>query len=170
MGLNTAYGGQVVLSGAAVPDLFQMVHETAVSTDGGDIIANTWSTRPLNVVRTNEITGASLSGNQVTLPAGTYYIEATSEIFKGDTNKTRLRNVTDSVTLLVGMSTFARFTDNDGWTSKLSGKFTLSGTKVLELQHWTNSANPNGTGWGVATVGGDGELNTFAIVRIEKVS
>ena len=43
---------------------------------GGNAGVDTWSTRKLNVTDLNEIPGASISSNVITLPAGTYRIDA----------------------------------------------------------------------------------------------
>lgn len=47
-------------------------------THGGTFTAGAWRTRDLNTVLTNTISGASLSNNQITLPAGKYYVEASA--------------------------------------------------------------------------------------------
>lgn len=169
MGLNTAYGGSVVVPGGGAPDLLHVVQQTAAGVDGGSAAATTWNVKPLNVVRTNDIPGASLGSNQVTLPAGTYYAEARSEAYKIDHSKIRLRNVTDGTTALIGTSSFGQNVDNDGTASELSGRFTIPGIKVFELQHWSRLAQ-TGTGLGLSTVGGDGEVNIYAELRIEKIS
>src|SRR5210317_2031503 len=63
------------------------------ATDGGSAVVGT-QTRDLNTVETNEISGASLSSNQITLPAGTYFIMATSPSYKTGNSKAVLHNVT----------------------------------------------------------------------------
>ena len=55
--------------------LMHVQHEETLGTHGGTSSVG-WTDRPLNTVKTNEITGASLSSNEVTLPAGTYLINA----------------------------------------------------------------------------------------------
>ena len=48
--------------------------EKAANTPGGTFTASAWQKRDLNTVKTNQISGASLASNQITLPAGTYHV------------------------------------------------------------------------------------------------
>ncbi len=112
-----------------------------------------WSTLVLNTTKTNEINSASLSSNQITLPAGTYFIDALVPCYQtggsGSIQKIRLRNTTNSTSLLVSQtwSTTGGGAAGVSMPCALRGRFTLSGTGVLELQFWQN----NGTG---ALIGG----------------
>ncbi len=56
--------------------LFHVRDEKASGSHGGTSVAGSFQTRVLNTSLTNEISGASLSSNQITLPSGTYYINA----------------------------------------------------------------------------------------------
>ena len=51
-------------------------------TNGGTFTSGAWRTRDLNTVLTNTITGASLADNQITLPAGKYYVEASAPAYQ----------------------------------------------------------------------------------------
>lgn len=52
--------------------------QKAYNVDGGSSVADAWTQRTLNTVIHNDIQGASLVSNQVSLPAGLYYVEAFS--------------------------------------------------------------------------------------------
>jgi hypothetical protein len=53
------------------------VRDEKTLADGGTSTSS-YTKRDLNTVVTNEIAGASLSSNQITLPSGTYYINASA--------------------------------------------------------------------------------------------
>jgi hypothetical protein len=119
----------------------------------------TWTTRLLNTTLVNTIAGASLASNQFTLPAGTYEVviwhtlTATSSSFK-----TRVRNVTDATTALVGMSTASS-------ANFAMGQFTITGAKTFAMQVYSAAAAANG---GFSTSSGETEI--YVIVYIRKVA
>ncbi len=100
----------------------------------------------LNTVLTNEITGASLASNEITLPAGKYYASG-QLIFSISTVDTVCRlSVRDTAgnVLVIGVSKFAatRFT-GEGYL--VSGQFELTTTTVITLSKYDNkggSFNP----------------------------
>lgn len=148
--------------------LLHVVDEKPSGTDAGNSpSAGSYATRTLNTVRTNEISGASLSSNQITLPAGTYYIEASAPGRKCGRHKVRLRNVTDTATTLAGGAAYNNTSQDSQTHAFARGRFTLGGQKTLELQHFITS-NPVSKGFGVET--SDGEVEIYAEVRIWKVA
>lgn len=153
----------LVVGGGTAPDLLHVRQET--SGQGGTSTATTWTKRVLNTVMTNEITGASLASDQITLPAGTYEIHASAPILDAFRFQLRLRNTTDNATLVVGTS------ENMGGTDDISrghvdGRFTIDGIKVLEFQYWVAFAQAT-NGLGIAV--GSGETNVYAEVFITKI-
>ena len=112
--------------------LFHMQDQRTQGSDGASSSVGI-NTRVLNTVLLNDITGASLLANQVTLPAGTYFIEARGTMGANVSgNKLRLYNVTDSTYILEGT------VDNLAYVpSTLTGTITLADQKVLELRHYT---------------------------------
>lgn len=135
-------------------------------TGGGSTSAGVTATRTLNTVLTNEITGASLSSNRITLPAGDYYIEARAPVFVvGSTSDCRhqaqLYNFSGSTTILKGSSTNAGGdSSTDSW---VIGRFTLGSTQSVEIRHFTENART----FGAASSSGLGEVYTD--VKIWKV-
>ena len=152
-------------------DLLHVRDEKANQTAGGGSTANTFNVRTLNTTATNEITGASLGSNQVTLPAGTYFLEASAPAHQVNGHQTRWFNTTDTATELVGSTAFSGSTDVTSTHSFITGRFTISAEKVFELQHWTRlTVATNGLG-GVATSGsGNTEVEIFGDVTIKKIS
>jgi hypothetical protein len=117
----------------------------------------------------NNITESSLVANQITLPAGIYYSEGFSLAFRVAMNQTRLMDITNTETLLIGTPVNAR---TDGGTqhastSFFSGKFELENTAIIESQHivaTTSSAD----GGGIAA--GFDEINIYSDLKIWKVA
>jgi hypothetical protein len=71
--------------------------EKSTGTNGGGSTAATVHTRTLNTVVINRISGASLASDQVTLPAGTYRVQASCPTASGaGSNRAQLYNVTDA--------------------------------------------------------------------------
>lgn len=140
--------------------------EKASGTDGGSFTAGSWVTRTLNTVRTNGITGASLSSNQITLPAGTYHISARSPAFAVQSHQTLLYNVTSGATALVGSTAWAAPAGNVGNDSFVEGTITVASSTVFELRHRCSSTK-NTTGLGAA--GGFGEVEVYSVVVIRKI-
>jgi hypothetical protein len=107
-------------------------------------VAGTFVTRVLNTELTNEISSASLASNQISLPAGTYFAEAAgvsaSATGGNFTSQLRLYNITDSAILILGIGSRpgnASVTQSN--ECSLRGRFTLSGTKTVALQHYVSS-------------------------------
>lgn len=73
--------------------------------------------------------------NQITLPAGTYTIEATVPGFAVGSHKAILYNVTTSSTLLVGTTEDSASAYATMSRSLVKGRFTLAGTHQLELRN-----------------------------------
>ena len=99
-----------------------------------------WSTRVLNTTQ-GSITGASLSTNQITLPAGTYLVEAWAPAWRVSGHKARLYDVTNSQVLLVGQNAYG-LVNNSQFTvtnARLSGRLVLTATTVIRLEHYVQA-------------------------------
>jgi hypothetical protein len=171
---NTLVSGTLAVTGAStftglmtgrIP-LLHVRDEKADNTDGGTFTSGAWRTRTLNTEVTNEISGASLAANQITLPAGTYEIEASAPGFNCGDHKAKLCNLTDTADTLVGTSESAGAANNSNGRSLVRGRFTIAGAKVFELQHRCSSSQAtNGLGQG----GGFGVVEVYTDVIIRKV-
>lgn len=126
--------------------------EKTVTTQPGNATSETWVTRTLNTVQKNTITGASLSSNQVTLPAGTYAISARVPSTQ-TLHKARLYNVTGSVAVIVGSSAASGDIFGTASTdSVISGAVTLSASTTLRIEHWNNGGGQMGAATGVGSI------------------
>lgn len=119
--------------------LLHVRDERAAGSDGGAATAGAWNTRVLNTIRTNEI-GASIASNLVTLPAGTYYVEASAPAFKPINHQLRLANTTDNTVLLLGTSEYADNSDNVQARAFITGRFSIAAQKQVSLQSFVSNA------------------------------
>ena len=154
-------------SGAAAVDVMYVRDEKTTGTNAGTNSAGL-QIRTLNTVVTNTIPGASLSSNQITLPAGTYNIRATAQGFDVNRHRIQLFNVTDTSIALLGADSFISSTDGSETHAFLVGQITISATKTFELKQFTETVAFTGLGLGVAV--SDGNTEVYAEVFIETVN
>lgn len=148
----------------------QLLHiqdQKTSGTDGGTFTSGAKRTRDLNTVLINGISGASLSTNQITLPAGTYFVMANAPAYRVDPHKLTIYNVTDAAYELDGTSERSDGSYFTQTRSFVAGTFTLAASKVLELSHeCTTTKSTNGFGNSCAF----GEPEVYADVKIWKVA
>lgn len=159
---DTLYSDKTALS---ISNLLHIQDQKPAGTNGGNSTTGT-NTRVLNTILINNIVGASLSSNQITLPAGGYFIEATAPTYRAGTNKIALYNITSSSYLLWGTSNQSTYIAGADSVSILNGKFTLSATNTLSLRHLTELSATNGLGTITASLG---DYEVFTEVKIWKV-
>ena len=164
--------GSGVLSFASSGGKFEsaLLHvrdEKASGTAGGSATSGSYQTRTLNTSVTNEISGASLSSNQITLPTGTYFVNGFVSSFYVDKHKSKLRNTTDSTDTLIGQVVRSDSTFYSGGASIIIGRFTIASTKVFEIQTRVQTTR-NTDGYGEAPSFGDAEV--YIDVQIWKVA
>ena len=105
------------------------------STAGGTFTSGAWRTRDINTSQFNNITSASISSNQITLPAGTFMVVATAPFQRVDQNVLRFQNITDTTTAIEGQNAYTDSGTAVQGSAYLSGIFTIAGSKTFELQH-----------------------------------
>lgn len=161
--------GDLVAKAVPSDDILHVADEKTSGTDGGGTTAATWTTRTLNTVRTNEISGASLASNEITLPAGTYQIKARAPNVGGGLHRLRLYNVTDAAVILYGgnsLSTAAAFTNSDATIE--DARFTLAATKNVRIDHYSSATRATSGLGEKMTIASVAEI--YAEVIITKVS
>jgi hypothetical protein len=134
-------------------------------TAGGTFTTGAWRTRDLNTTQFNGITSASLASNQITLPAGTYYVIASAPGFYVNDHQVRLQNITDGSTTIIGQNSGSGEALVIQPSSTLSGTFTIAGTKAFELQHRAGTTKAD-NGFGASQGWGN---NIYGQVSITKV-
>lgn len=153
---------------ATVPSIPMVVvaDEKTSGTNGGTFTAGAWRTRDLNTLIVNDDTTASLSSNQVTLPAGTYECWISASAFDVNAHMIRLQDITGTATIATGSAEFARNGDAGSMTrSFVYSKFTLSVSSALEVQHRSSGTKAT-NGFGVAS---GFETNTYTTATFRKV-
>jgi len=146
--------------------LFHVKDERSSGTNGQTLTGNsTYVTRVINTTATNEITSASVASNVISLPAGTYFVDGYIQSAGGAFNseKGRIRNTTDGTTLLVSNGGYSWTADYIFAPLRFLGRFTISGTKNIEIQ-WVA-----GTGTKAAENAGF-EIETYLSVCFWKIS
>lgn len=133
----------------------------------------TYATMNINTSVNDTITGASLSANQMTLPAGAYRVEAFVPAYSvtavQSAARCRLYNVTDSATLLQSdtVAPGTSGTSNYATTIALTGSFALSGTKSVALQCQTTDSTHVFFGSGPGVYGSGTEYyETVSLLKI----
>ena len=114
--------------------LFHIRDEKSANTAGGTGTQGSFVKRTLNTTLTNEISGASISSSVITLPSGTYYIQAYVPAWGVNRHKAKLRNTTDSTDTLIGTSEYTESASQVTTCSLIIGRFTISAQKNFEIQ------------------------------------
>lgn len=145
-------------------ELLHARDERASGSSGGSSTAGAWTTRTINTVKTNEITGASLASDLITLPAGTYEADITGAFYSANRCKHRLWNATAAATLLSGRSDYGG--GGVGQSARIVGRFTLASTSDVRLDYYVEA----GTGTiGLGVPSSSGEVEVYADLLIRKV-
>jgi len=146
--------------------LLHIQDQQGPTTYGQPAVAGTTITRNLNTVLTNEITGASLLSNNITLPEGTYYIEASAPAFNINNHRAHLYNGTDTLVVLLGTSEYASG-GGPQTRSFITGRFTVpTGGRLYNIRHYSAASNAT-NGFGVWT--NDGLNSVYTNVKIWKI-
>ena len=130
-------------------------------TNGGSSVAGL-QTRILNTVLWNTISGASLSSNEITLPAGTYDIRADlpASTTTGIDHRGYLYIPSTSTISLLGSSAS---TGGSVTVSEIEGMLNTAGV-TFNIQHWISVAQAT-TGLGIASGMGQPEVYTQIFIR-----
>jgi hypothetical protein len=114
----------------------QLLHITSAPQNTST--TGSWTKLGIDTVRTNEVSGASLSSSVITLPAGTYFSMSTVQFYRTADYNARLRNVSDGIDLIIGSGGHTWEQPNDAVTpaAHLNGRFTLAAQKNVELQYY----------------------------------
>jgi len=164
-GSAVSLGGSATIGGGAFEsELLHVRDEKSSGTGGGTATANTDNVRVLNTILTNEITSASLSSNIITLPTGTYYINATIPTYRNLSNRAHLYNTADSSIEILGTSQLGAQFGDDSTSIFITGRFTISAQKTFQIRHYTTRAGSLGE------AAGDGRTEVYTDVQIWKVA
>ena len=137
------------------------------SAYGGTFTAGAWRTRDLNTEVDDPSNIVTIASNQFTLQAGTYLVEWSTPAYKVDRHQSRLQNITDSTTEVLGTSEYSN--DSDSVISRSMGAsvVTITGAKAFEIQHWAYVTSSQ-YGFGVNSPV-SGHNSVYTIVKIHKI-
>ena len=138
----------------------------AAGTHGGTFTNFAYRTRDLNTVIANSITGASLSANRITLPIGTYYMEASAPAYKVDFHKAIINTISPAGSLLIGTAELSGGGNDTTSRSFVSGAFTFAAIQTIELQHACSNTVAT---WGFGRAVGLGLDEVYSEIKIWKV-
>ena len=138
--------------------------ERSAGVHGGGSISGT-QVRTLNTVLKNTIPNASLAANQLTLPPGTYLLQALAPCYGGESHKAHIYSVTDAAVLMYGSSERVWSASDVSSCSVVRVELVLTAQKVIELRHYI--ATPQAiVGLGYAVASG---IEVYAQIVLEKV-
>jgi hypothetical protein len=178
MPLTTYTAGEVLtaaslnanFSFAALNSSIAIFNETQASgTAGGTTVATTFTKRVLNTTVYNTITGCSIASSVITLPAGTFYIEASSPLYRPGRGRVILKNTTAGTNAILGNSQWSpTASDYPAILTTLSGTVVTTANTNFELQYYASTTYAN-DGLGVASsIASVSEV--YASIYIEKIA
>lgn len=137
-------------------------------TNGGEVAStNTWVKYPLNTLVQDTAGIASLTSNQITLPAGTYKVRGNFQIYNFSyVGMFRLYNTTNSAVIAYSQNVNCDGASQVGVAIE-EQEFTLSASSVLEVDYIAESKN-NSYDLGVST-GADG-ITTGTVERYGNIT
>lgn len=119
----------------AIP-LIVVSDQKTSGTNGGTFTSGGWRTRDINTEDYDGSSLCSIAANQITLAAGDYIAIIRAPATQIGYHQSRLQNVTDAVTLLVGSDAYtynsAVYAQTDSF---IIGKFSIAASKAIEIQH-----------------------------------
>lgn len=161
---------------SALASVAQILQARQVNASG-PLPASTWTQRVLNDVTTITIPGATVTGGDIYLPAGTYEADAYAIANVAGGNQVRL-NIGSGASIAYGSNEFAGYTSiaslytlRSTTKSHVRARFVIASTSVVRLEHWADVSTSIGTsyGQGVPTTAA-GTTDVFADVLIRKLA
>lgn len=148
---------------------FAYFEDQKAAGNSGGAGSTSYATRTLNTTVYNNIAGVSLSSNEVTLPAGTYMIEASCPASRVDRHKCRLFNVTDTAVIAYGAQSLGAVGSGNiaNTRSEVTAVLTITGTKAIRLEHRLESTtNTSDYGNGANMTG----VEVYSLMKIWKLT
>jgi hypothetical protein len=132
----------------------------------GTFTAGAWQTRTLDTTNTSQ-SWASLLSNQVTLTAGTYVFEASAPAYRVDNHQSRIQNITDASTAVLGTTDLSVSSASYATTRSFCvGTVTIASSKVFELQHRCTTTKATDGFGPSAGIGSE----VYSVLKITKVA
>ena len=169
MGYGSGGVPQAVDAPSSAPEYLIIEDQKSSGTHGGTFNSGAWRDRDLNTIVVNQITGASLASNEITLPAGDYEIASAHASAFVNAHQAKLYNVTDASDEVLGMNHSSSAASGSpqatGTNATVEGYFTITAEKDFKIQHRSMSSRGT-TGFGLA---GNWGTEVYSRVVIKKV-
>jgi len=136
-------------------------------TDAGSSTGGTWHTRDLNTELADPDSIVSISSNQFTLQAGSYFIEARAPSYQPSRHRLKLYQTSGSAAdVAFGTNEFMSYGSGTAvqTTAFLSCRITISTATTYEIRHYIQNSK-SGNGLGVAVSQG---AELYCLVKIFK--
>ena len=161
---TTQYYDGAAWQSVAPTQQIAIFNETQASgTQSGASTTGSFIKRVLNTTVVNDITGCSIASSVITLPAGTYLVNAAAPFYGSGAAKIKLRNTTDSTDTIIGMS----INNTEGIAGNLTGYFTIAGSKNFEIQYRVQFAV---AAYGLGAECNFGVSEVYTTIQIQKVA
>lgn len=128
--------------------------EKSAGSNGGTFTSGAWRTRDLNTESFDPDGIVSISANQFTLGAGTYFIYARAPAYSCDHHQAKIANISDTTDAIIGAK-YSINAVNVVVDAIVQGRITIAATKTFELQHQcqtTKTTDGFGTGFSFSVV------------------
>ncbi len=136
-------------------------------TGAGDSVA-AWTVRVLNTTTASSIAGASLAANQITLPAGTYDVNASVPCFSNGVAtgfKARLYDATGAAVLLDGTTSQSAVACEQ--RCFITGRFRLAVASAVQVEMIATAVQTSGWGVDAAIPAVDNRFTDIVIQRVK---
>jgi hypothetical protein len=150
-------------SGALASQIWIIKDIKSIGTNGGIFTANSWITRTLNNMVGSGV-NCAINTNQITLTAGTYYIQARVPAVNVGYHACKLYNITGAADVAFG-SVLQGGNIYESSYSLLDTIVTIAGNTVYEIQHRCSLGSSDKTGLGVASGFITSETYTTVIIQ-----
>ncbi len=141
------------LAANSFANLFHVQDRKPAGTSG-DNMSTGHNVRTINTVLYNNINGASLLNDVVTLPAGTYFVQGFCASYVTDQSKAVVHNKTDGTDLLIGLTLQSYDAGGGSCNHSVMGVITLAAEKEIQMNFHTANAGHGG----VSTSAGNEEV------------
>jgi hypothetical protein len=156
-----------------VSDLIIVAEQYPTGYSGGTFVSGAWRQRTLNAEIVDTANIASLSGGNLTIPAGTYRYEAQGVACAVGQHRVRLQNITAGTTIAIGENTFSQaYTSAWGVSAYdcvpafVTGQFTIEATTTISLEHF-GAVTVYSYGFGILTNLG---VEQYATLKLERIA
>jgi len=174
--LDAAYQAADAALSAALTPKFLIVADTKSSGTAGGSMSAGWQYRTINTVEHNGISGASVAGNVITLPVGTYLVDGRVPGCACRAHKASLQLQGGAPTdLVVGSPEYSP--DNDLSTqkhntwSKISGKFTISeGATTVMVRHYVEQNDSSSSAAAGKAYNAPGLSEVYTWLKFQKIA